>query len=132
MKISPKKYAIALADVANKAGKGEHARIAENFFKLLLKKNALSLMPLIIEELEKYLDQQSGQLRAELFTSHKPDQAIINELCQFLADKSKEKVILREHLNKDLLGGFVLKWQDFLLDVSVKAELSRLNRQLNS
>ena len=38
MKISPKKYAIALADVANKAGKGEHARIAENFFKLLLKK----------------------------------------------------------------------------------------------
>ena len=142
MKISPKKYAIALADVANKAGKGEHALtpleaspltglIAEKFFKLLLKRNALSLLPLIVVELEKYLDQQDGQIKAELFTAHQASQTITDELRQFLADKSKEKVVLRKHIDKDLLGGFVLKWQDFLLDVSVKAELGRLNRQLN-
>lgn len=132
MKISPKKYATALADVARKAGKGEHAAIVEKFFKLLLKKNALSLLPLIIEETEKYLDQQSGQIKAELFTSHQPDQAIISGLRQFLAEKTKEKVIMREYLNKDLLGGFALKWQDFLLDASVKTDLIRLNHQLNS
>ncbi|OIO49136.1 hypothetical protein COX74_02790 [bacterium (Candidatus Gribaldobacteria) CG_4_10_14_0_2_um_filter_41_16] len=132
MKISPKKYAIALADVANKAGKGEHARITEKFFKLLLKKNALFLLPLIIVELEKYLDQQDGQLRAELFTAHQASKIITNKLRQFLTDKSQEKVILQERLDKGLLGGFILKWQDFLLDASVKNELKRLNHQLNS
>lgn len=131
MKISPKKYAIALADVAGKADKNEQSRIAGKFFKLLLERNALSLLPLIVVELEKYLDQQDGQLKAELFSAHQANKVITSELRQFLTDKSKEKVILREHLDKDLLGGFVLKWQDFLLDVSVKAELGRLNRQLN-
>lgn len=132
MKISPKKYAIALYDVASKAAKNEQGRIAEKFFKLLLKKNALSLLPLIIDDLEKYIDQQSGQIRAELFTAHQASKTIVNELRQFLADKSREKVVLRERLDKDLLGGFVLKWRDFLLDASVKAELKRLNQQLNS
>jgi len=132
MKISPKKYAIALYDVASKAAKNERPRIAEKFFKLLLKKNALSLLPLIIEELEQYIDQQSGQIRAELFTAHQASKAITNELRQFLADKSQEKVVLQEHVDKGLVGGFALKWRDFLLDASVKAELSQLNRQLNS
>ncbi|MEK7172441.1 MAG: F0F1 ATP synthase subunit delta [Patescibacteria group bacterium] len=132
MKISPKKYAVALVDVASKAGKGEHASIVEKFFKLLLKKNSLSLLPLIIVELAKYLDQQSGQIRAELFTSHQLDQAMIGELRQFLADKTQAEVILQEHLNKELLGGFVLQWPDFLLDASVKTELKQLNYQLNT
>jgi len=131
MKISPKKYAIALADVVSKVAKNEQSLIAEKFFNLLLKRNALSLLPLIVEELEKYLDQQDGQIKAELFTAHQASQTITDGLSQFLTDKSKEKVVLQERLDKGLLGGFILKWQDFLLDVSVKAELSRLNRQLN-
>ncbi|MCX6789059.1 MAG: F0F1 ATP synthase subunit delta [Candidatus Gribaldobacteria bacterium] len=132
MKISPKKYAIALYDVANKADKIEQGLIAEKFFKLLLKKNSFSLLPLVIEELEKYADQQRGQVRAELFTAHQASRTLVNELRKFLADRLQEKIILQEHVDKDLLGGFALKWNDFLLDVSVKAELSRLNRQLNS
>jgi len=89
-------------------------------------------LPLIIVELEKYLDQQDGQLRAELFTAHQASKIITNKLRQFLTDKSQEKVILQERLDKGLLGGFILKWQDFLLDASVKNELKRLNHQLNS
>lgn len=130
MKITAKKYAISLYEVTENLKAKEVSRAIRNFINLLAKNNAISLGPKIIEEFEKYWWQQQGLAKVELttarpLTSHQ-EKKIINQLQRQL----KKKIIVDKTVDESLIGGLLIKFNDTLIDGSLRKQLLILKNNL--
>ena len=69
MKISAKKYAVALYQLVMEAENSQRPEAIKNFVALLARQNRLALVPQIIEALEQYWLKQHSGLKVEITTA---------------------------------------------------------------
>lgn len=132
MKISPKKYAQALFLSLKGKNKEESIEIIDKFIKLLAKHHQLGISRKIIFHLDK-LYQSTGLSWPVVFQSvHKLSESNKKIVINFLKTKAKgAEIDWQEELRSDLLGGFVLRYQDKIYDASFKTRLNNFNKEIN-
>lgn len=127
MKISPRKYAQALAQVLGSDQNPEAA--AKNFLELLRRRKQLKLLPKIVQLLDDELSKERGIIKMEISFPPKFKDSL-NDFKNNLAKSLGRELEIHEKPAENLIGGFRVKAGDTLIDASMKGRLEALGRRL--
>ena len=101
-----------------------------NFLKLMIEKNRLFLIDSICSRYKKLIDLNNGVKRAEIITAFELSETQLNQINDKLSNMTKTKVIGNNVIDKTILGGFIAKFDDQMLDMSTKGKLSELKDKI--
>ena len=130
MKITPKQYAVALYESIN-GDKNKIKLVLNEFVKVLILNNDIIKAPKIILEFEKIWDKKKGIVTAEIISAGELEKSIIKLLNNYIKKVSEaEQVISRQAVDKNLLGGVVVKYGDKIIDASLRTRLVNLKEEM--
>jgi F-type H+-transporting ATPase subunit delta len=131
MKILPKQYALALYEEVLDKKKSEAKSIIEDFARLIYANNDIAKLDKIISEFEKIWNREEGIVEAEVISARELNKATVKQIKNYIVELTRAKeVSIEEKLDKNLLGGVVLKYGDKVLDGSIKTKLNDLKNQM--
>lgn len=124
-------YARALYEAAEDQKKPEIKILVDNFLKLLQEKNQLSQITEIITEIETLDNKVHHRIQVEVTSALRLDETTIKKLEKFIHHRTGAKeVIWEKKIDKDILGGVILKFQDTVLDMSLAETLEALAEEI--
>lgn len=132
MKINPKKYALALYEsVALEEGSIEN--LLKNFVKILAKNNDLSKAKKIEIEFNKIWNKKKGIVDANIISAKKTDKETLEIIENYIKKISgSPNVNMQEEIDKDMIGGIIIKYEDKILDGSLRTSLKTLKEKLSA
>lgn len=113
-------------------GKNEVENIVNNFLAYLKDHRLNSLIPSILEELEKIYFDEKGITKVTVSSKDKLSEQEVKKISALVSQKSGKKVQVKEVENKDLIGGALIRYEDKVIDLSIKKQLNNLAKQLAS
>lgn len=132
MKITPKQYAQVLFDLIKTSETGQLNAVIEDFVKLLIDHNQVSQIDKIISKFEELWNKENKIIKAEIFSAKKLDDDVINLLKQYIKKQTQsEEIKLETKVRKSLIGGFVIRYQDKIVDASLKNRIRQLKSKLS-
>lgn len=131
MKISVLQYAVSLYESVVDKSESEVKDILKNFVVLLDRQHDLNKEAEIINAFADLWSQENGEVMASLISARRITDDTRELIINYLKNKSgASQIILDETEDKNLLGGFVLKYNNKVLDGSLKSSLESLRSQL--
>lgn len=91
---------------------------------MLTEKDRLVLLPIIIKRLQKHLELYANQ--GEIISAVALDKDYITQIEHTLEKKLNEKIVLKNTVDKKILGGIIIRFKDLLIDQSLKRQLNDL------
>jgi len=133
MKITSQQFAQSLYEaVADKTEK-ELKPIFKNFTLVLSQHGQLNKTKEIFEIFKEIWDRERGELTAELVSAREFGPSLREVIVNYLKNRtSARKINLKESVDKDLIGGFVLKYNSRILDGSLKSNLELLKDKISN
>jgi len=129
---SIKQYAIALYEsLKDEKSPEKIERKIFNFAKILKKNNDFKLSPKIIKEFEKCWNKEKGIVILEIKSAN-PVAEEKKAAIKKLFNAKQKQVEIKEKIDKNLIGGAVLKIGDIIIDNSVKNHLQKLWTEITS
>lgn len=133
MKISVLQYAVSLYEAVIDKTESEVQDILKNFVTLLGRQHDLNKEAEIIKAFSDLWSSKNGEVTASLVSAHPVTDNTRTLIVNYLKDKSgAQQVILDETEDKNLLGGFVLKYNNKVLDGSLKSGLENLRNKITA
>ncbi len=105
--------------------------VLANFVKLLVSRNQLSLINEIINDFKQIYNKNENQVDAQVvtpFALDKNTKHLIEDLIRQM--NTVKKVELTEIIDKELIGGLVVNFDDTRIDTSIKKQLSLLKNNI--
>jgi len=131
MKPTAKQYAESLYQAVRGKKDSEVRNVIKNFVKVLISNNDISQADKIIKQFEKIWDINEGVVEAEVVSAKELDNKIVKLLNGYIAELAgAKKVLLKQRVDKDILGGTVIKYGDRVLDGSLKTRLLNLKKAM--
>lgn len=131
MKISVRQYAQSLYESVQGREKSELKSVIENFVCLLAKRRELSRAEAIVTAFSEIWDKEEGRLQADISTARTIDQEAKKSVSAYLQKRSGAKTIeLKERTDAGMLGGFILRYRDKVVDASLKSSLKNLRDKM--
>jgi len=106
------------------------SQLALNFAYLLVARQRLGILEQIVSEYERMADANQGLEHARVVTALPIDKQEEAKLTERLAAITGKKVVLTTEVDPAIIGGFVARIGDKLIDGSTKAKLEALKRRL--
>jgi F-type H+-transporting ATPase subunit delta len=104
-----------------------------SLFEILVRKGRENYLPEIAQEFSIQYRLFKGIVVAEVTTTFALDDTLRNSFKRIVSEGLGKQVDLKEKVDANIVGGFVLKVDDKQLDQSVQAQLRRLkNKMLDS
>ncbi len=97
-----------------------------NFLLTLFKENRFSCLPLIIEVFCQKLDEYNKIKEVNLISAVEIEESQIKKIIEKLEKKLNSKISLKCSIDKEILAGFIVKWQDNVIDLSLKNKFETL------
>jgi F-type H+-transporting ATPase subunit delta len=104
--------------------------MALNLVYLLISKGKLETASLISEEYDRLLNEHYGIINAEVTTAIPLDNTERERLGKNLEALAGKKVSMSVQVNPDILGGFIARIDDSLIDGSIRHKLEMLKKRL--
>ncbi|MFT5574854.1 MAG: F-type H+-transporting ATPase subunit delta [Bermanella sp.] len=105
---------------------------AQNFIKVLAENKRLALLAEISAAYEAHKAAQEKSIDVELFTAFELDAQTQQKLAKALSGKLQREVNVTTVVNKELLGGVLIRAGDMVIDGSVRGRLAKLAEAMNS
>ena len=119
-----KKEALLLTAVGQKP-----SDLTKAFVQLVLKEDRESVMQFIANSYVTLYRQQKNVIRGRLITAAAVSPATEQKMRQMVESKTNGTVEFETEVNPDIIGGFILEYDTYRMDASVK---SKLNNILNT
>ncbi|MBO4827560.1 MAG: F0F1 ATP synthase subunit delta [Prevotella sp.] len=103
--------------------------LTERFVQLVLKEDRESMMQFMANSYITLYRQQKNVIRGRLITATAVTPATEQKMRQMVESRTNGTVEFATEVNPDIIGGFILEYDTFRMDASVKA---KLNSILNS
>jgi len=87
-------------------------------------------LPAIAREFMRKTKEHNGITESVLTTAVKVDEKLLKQISGLIANFFKTKVELKEIVDKDILGGFILRIEDNYIDASVRNKLRKIEKEL--
>lgn len=104
----------------------------QNFVRVLAENKRLSLLPEIAALYEDFKANREKTVDVEVATAFELDAAIQEKLAAALSGKLDRDVNVHTHIDKQLLGGVVIRAADVVIDDSIRGRLNKLAEVMNS
>ncbi|KKU13638.1 MAG: ATP synthase subunit delta [Parcubacteria group bacterium GW2011_GWC2_45_7] len=126
MKVTSKQYAVLLYELTHEAKKAELKEIGQSFLRLLIKGRALHLLPRILKLYENYYNACAGITDVEIVTA----QEMSRKAVQTIKKTVEGKVELRQRVDQAVIGGALIKINDWMIDNTLKTRINKLRQKL--
>ncbi|MCK5354780.1 MAG: F0F1 ATP synthase subunit delta [Methyloprofundus sp.] len=103
---------------------------ANNFLKLLIENGRLSLAPQIAELFENYKAEDEGYVDVDVITAYALTKAEEKSFATSLKKKLNKQVNISASVDKSLIGGFLVKAGDSVIDGSISGQLQQLAKRI--
>lgn len=131
MKISSKQYAQALFELSKDKDKVEVLEVVGNFANFLVKNNDFFKLDKILNDFNNLWNREFSIVEAKISSAHPLTNEIKDLLKEYLVKSSFAKEVVTDSVvDKNILGGVVIKYGDRIFDASLKTNLSRLKQTL--
>ena len=101
-----------------------------NFFHLLLRHSRIALVGDIVAQFGKDADRRRGVIRGEILAPIELLDEHVRDLQERLSEFLGRDVILTQTQDNSLLGGFMVRIGDWLLDATLEAELTNVRNRI--
>ena len=100
----------------------------KDMIEVLRRKRKLYLLPRILKAYQNYLKRKKGIL----VFAREPDREILEKIKTTFRDVFQESQMTEMKINKDILGGFIIKTENFLIDASIRGLLRKVEEELTT
>ena len=101
---------------------------ADDLLLYLKENHLLHLLPNIIKKLEQQKVKEEKESLIEIFTSHEFDAEVIEKIKGHIEKEKNDK--FKTTVESSLIGGFVIKGKNRILDASIKKNIEFLRESL--
>ena len=105
-----------------------------SFIGILLKRGRISEISSISKSFHKLVCEVFGIRAVQIFSVSEINKLFsekeLNEINKQLKDYFKKEIIIESITQPDLLGGFLIRSEDVLIDLSLKKKLSNIKKEL--
>lgn len=108
----------------------EVSDLTKNFFALVLKEGRENVMQFIANSFVTLYRQHKNIISGKLVTAALVSDAAEQRMKQMVMSKTNGEVEFETEINPDIIGGFVLEYDTYRMDASVKARLNSILSQL--
>jgi len=127
MQSTPRAYAKALYEVTEQVSKQEAGAIVDRFLSELKAANVLAQTDAIIKEFERLSDEADGVIRATITSAQPLSKKLLSEAAEFVLKRTKgASVVWNEIIDESVLGGTIISYGDFIIDMSLASRISEL------
>jgi len=130
-KITPKQYALSLYEASLNQEAEALKIIFNNFLKIVWQNKDWKNLNKILINFKKVINDKNSLLKAEVVSSVKLSDQVLNQVKGWLENYTSKTVLLSSAVEQDLLGGVIIKYDDVILDASLKTQLKNLQNNLN-
>ena len=116
-----KKEALLTTAVGNKS-----SALTKTFIQLVLKEDRESVMQFIANSYVTLYRQQKNVIRGRLITAAAVSAATEQKMRQMVESKTNGTVEFETEVNPDIIGGFILEYDTYRMDASVKTKLNSI------
>lgn len=109
---------------------GELNPLVLNLVLLLISRGLLRILPKMIQEFNSYVDSHFGIERAKVITAIPLDERDKEVLSYQLGKFINRKVLIDRKVDPNIIGGFIARVRDKIIDGSVRQKLETLKRNL--
>jgi F-type H+-transporting ATPase subunit delta len=117
-------------DILHKVTGNEIQKITLSLLDMVVKNGRENYLPAIARVFISETKKHNGITESVLTTAVKVDDKIKNQITDFIADLFKTKVELKEVVDKEIIGGFVLRIEDSFIDASIRNKLRKIEKEL--
>ena len=133
MKISARQYALGLVEALRDVKDDEIKNKIDNFIKILVTNNDIKKADGIIKVFSKLWNEDRGTVEAEVISASKLEEADLEELKKYITkEEGAKEAVIKESIDKSILGGVKIRYNDTVLDASLKNQIERLQQKLKS
>lgn len=110
---------------------GQHiSELSIGFLRIMTSKGREGLLEEIAENYIQQIKIKKGILTAEVTTAAKADEATRADILAQLKKLNPDgEIEITENVDPELIGGFVIKVEDKMIDASVRTQLRKLRRE---
>lgn len=98
------------------------------FLNIIVRKKREGLLPEMVDEFIELYNEHKGILTTTLVTAAPVTEGIRKRAVEIMKKHTQKEIELKEEVKEELIGGFVLKWEDKQYDASVATQLGKLKR----
>jgi len=110
--------------------KTDASQIIQNFFRLLLEKERLVLIPIIVKSYQRLLDDVLGRVRANIITASDLTKKDASELAERLSHAVGKEVVCDITVDPSIIGGIIAHVGGLVFDGSIMTELHTIRENL--
>ncbi len=132
MKITSSQYGKALINALEESDPKERDAVLDRFSALLMKNNAVRQMGEILASIEKENKKEKGVEDVGVATAFPLTEDLRSKIMKKMEKLTGRKVILKEILDKSIIGGVIIRFNDNLFDASIKSKIRRMGKELSS
>jgi F-type H+-transporting ATPase subunit delta len=107
---------------------GKLDKVTDAFVQLITAKKREIYLAEIAEEFLNQYNAKKEILKAVVTTANGIDEATRKKVLELVKGTGQNEVILEEKINKDLIGGFIIRVGDKQIDASIARKLNNLKR----
>ena len=131
MKITPKQYVEALLETVKGKNEKEIKKIISDLVHVLAANNDLGKAELIISELNKIWNKTEGILEVEIKSANELEKDTVKMVSEYLEKKTgSKKIVISQEIDKDLLGGVLISFEDKIIDNSLRNQLYNFKNKI--
>lgn len=105
---------------------GNPSQLSERFVKLVLKEDRESMMQFMANSYITLYRQKKNVILGRLITATAVTPATEQKMRQMVESRTNGTVEFATEVNPDIIGGFILEYDTYRLDASVKAKLNTI------
>lgn len=117
-------------EILHKVAEKNIEKITLSLIDLVIKNGRENFLPAISRVFIHQTKEYKGITESVLTAAIPVDAKIKKKITDFISGKFKTKVELTEVIDKDIIGGFILKVEDNYIDASVKNKLRKIEKEL--
>lgn len=119
------------AEILKQIFEGKANKLTLSVFDIIARKNRENLLDEIAKEFVVQYNAKMGLVNATVTTTFPLDEKMRKSFRKIVKDVTGGEAILKEEINKDIIGGFILKMGDRQLNQSVSATLDEIKLKFN-
>lgn len=112
----------------NAVGQLNSPPLLREFLRTIISANRSSILPEISQAFHDLLQKERGIVEATVVTAVALDQGEFDEIRAKVESLLQKKVSLSSQIDKSILGGFVIRIDNSLLDMSLKTKLDNMTK----
>ncbi|PVV03851.1 hypothetical protein BB560_001663 [Smittium megazygosporum] len=106
--------------------------VTADFYKLLMENNRINLLPSLIQSYSELMQAHRGILVVKVSSATKLDNKVLSQVKEIVSGQTlvkefKELKIVNT-INKNLIGGMIVEFGDFTVDMSVSSRIAKLDK----